>query len=440
MRVVSSAIIAIILAASCKTVKDNYLGVPVSEIEFQLGNLLTNFYPRIVDTINGGYWTNFENNWTLSADQNKMLVTQARGMWTAAKAAEHYPSNRIYKDAADHGFNFLSRYMWDSINGGFYQNYFPDSVQKTESSYKLTYGNAFALYGLAQYARINKNPIVLEWVRKSFNWLEQAVHDSADRGYFSISIASDPGNEINVPEGWEDPYGKDQNTSIHLMEAFTATYLVLPDVIVKKRLLEMLELVRDSMTSEKGYLNLFFDRKWQPFSIKDSSRNYILRNPWLDHISFGHNIETAYLLVDASKALYGTPDTITLKVAKRLIDHTIQYGFDAGNYGLFDKGYEFESGKPEVIDSNKVWWAQAEAWHAMALFSELYPEQDGYEKGFEKMWQYITREIIDPRYGGWYNSGLDSDPQTARQRKVHAWKSCYHDGRALLLVMEYANK
>lgn len=160
----------------------------------------------------------------------------------------------------------------------------------------------------------------------------------------------------------------------------------------------------------------------------------------MDHISFGHNIETAYLLVDASKALYGSPDSITLRVAKKLIDHTLRYGFDKDYNGLFDKGYQFKSENTvEVIDSAKVWWAQAEAWHALALFSGLYPDEPLYKEAFGKMWTYINNNLIDHQYGGWYNSGLDADPATIKERKAHEWKGCYHDGRALMQVWLYSN-
>jgi mannobiose 2-epimerase len=419
----------------------NYLGVSVPQIEKELHNLLHNFYPRIVDTVNGGYWTNFENDWTRSQNQDKMLVTQARGLWAAARAAEIMPGEPVYRLAADHGYQFLTQELWDTVNGGFYLNYYTDSAQKTDPSFKLTYGNAFALYALSQYAQINKDPDILSWVKKSFDWLEDNMHDSVNRGYFNIALPKNARTNNIRQAGWGDPLWKDQNTSIHLMEAFTAAYKALPEEIIQNRLAEMLELVRDSMTHEDGYLNLYFTEKWQPVTNRDSSREYIRNNPQYDHISFGHNIETAYLLIDASQALYGTPDSITLRIAKKLFDHTLIHGFDKNYYGLFDKGYQFTSGETvEVIDSTKVWWAQAEAWHACALFADLYPQDSSYKNAFKNMWQYITSEVIDPNHGGWYNSGLDISPGTVTDRKAHAWKGCYHDGRALIQVLEYAGK
>jgi mannobiose 2-epimerase len=451
-RLVSISIAVIFVAylfTGCKSTRNKsaYLGVEVAAIDTELNNLLQAYYPRIVDTIHGGYWTNFENDWTMSKNQDKMLVTQARGLWAASRAAELFPDNPVYRKAADHGYQFLTSQLWDTLYGGFYQDYYSDSSQHIDKSFKLTYGNAFALYGLAQYAKINKDPAVLNWVRKSFNWLETAVHDSVYKGYFFIwvpdkSVFEKPSSNdrLNLSY-WGNPNWKDQNSSIHLMEALTAAYQVLPEEPVRKRLAEITELVRDSMVNQHGYLNLYFTRNWEPISHADSSRDYIMKNPQFDHISFGHNIETAYLLVDASKALHGTVDSVTLRIAKKLIDHTLMFGFDKDFYGLLDKGYMFSpANKVEILDSVKVWWAQAEAWHALALFANLYPQEKIYQEAFGKMWLYIQKELIDHKYGGWYNAGLDKSPETIKERKAQPWKGCYHDGRALMQVYTYAHE
>ena len=119
------------LSLNCKSRQTNdvYLGVSISEIETALTNELSIWYPRIVDSVHGGYWTNFEYDWTLSKDQEKMLVTQARGLWTASRAAPVFPDNKVYRKAADHGYEFLTNHMWDEKNGGFCQYYFTDSSQ-----------------------------------------------------------------------------------------------------------------------------------------------------------------------------------------------------------------------------------------------------------------------------------------------------------------------
>src|SRR5512136_574234 len=180
--------VVFISLTGCKSRNDKVTlkGVDVTEIETELVSLLQTWYPRIVDTIHGGYWTNFEYNWVLSDNQDKMLVTQARGLWTASRAAQVYPDNPVYRKAADHGYQFLTGCMWDPEHGGFYQYYYSDSSQTVDPVFKLTYGNAFALFALAEYARINKDPAVLEWVKKAFYWLENSAHDPVNKGYFNI--------------------------------------------------------------------------------------------------------------------------------------------------------------------------------------------------------------------------------------------------------------
>ena len=49
---------------------------------------------------------------------------------------------------------------------------------------------------------------------------------------------------------------KDQNTSIHVLEAFTELYKVWPDELMRTRLQEMYDLISKTIVTEKGYLTL----------------------------------------------------------------------------------------------------------------------------------------------------------------------------------------
>jgi len=411
-----------------------YIDVPVADIEKETKSLLNTWYPALIDTLNGGYWTNFSYDWKLMDNQDKMLVTQARGLWTASQAAQLFPENPLFRKAADHGYRFLTEKMWDTSNTGFYQNYYIASQSADASQAKSAYANAFALYALSEYAKINNNPQVIAWVKKSFQWLEDKAHDPKRKGYYNVIAAK--GHETDQGNFFMgDPALKDQNTSIHLMEAFSNAYQIWPDTLLKQRLQEIFILVRDTMVNDKGYLNLFFTRDWQPISHAKESRSYILQNIYSDHVSFGHNIETAFLLLDAVKVLKGKADSLTIKIAKKLVDHTLDEGFDKDYYGLWDKGYYFkDKAEIEIVNDHKVWWSQAEAWHALEIISIYFPEEKRYKHAFARMWKYINEQMIDHQYGGWYNNGLDSDPGNAKAPKGHQWKGCYHDGRALMQI------
>lgn len=428
------------LFTSCKSkeVAEDKLTFPSLEKETEA--LIDAWYPRIIDTINGGFFTNFSHDWTPGNQEGKMIVTQARGLWTAARAFQKYPNKGYLKTAADQGFQSLITTMWDSDKGGFLFNY-PE--RNTVLAHKLIYGHTFGVYALAEYYRINPSPEVEEWMMKAYQWMEDHAHDDVNGGYNNVILNESIDLSIaeNVAmfesQGWGSPGWKDQNTSIHILEALTNLYEVSEDSNVKVSLEEMLHLVRDVMVCDGGYLNLYFTADWQPILHKDSTKQYIEDNIRVDHISFGHNIETAFLLIDAAEALYGEVDAKTLGVAKRLTDHSLAFGFDDNYYGIYDKGFLYSNDDAlTVVDTEKVWWSQAEAVHALALMSKHFPEHPKYKEAALSMWSYITDNVIDHTNGGWHPSGLDNSPEAKTRAKADPWKGVYHDGRALMSLGE----
>ncbi len=261
--------------------------------------LIENIYPRNIDTAYGGYLSSFTYDFKPYGDQDKMIVTQARHVWSTAKAAEFF-HDTSYIAMARHGFHFLRDKMWDKEQGGFYTLVNRAGEPKTPN--KEAYGNSFAIYGLAAYYAASKDEEALELAKKGFQWLEQHSHDPVHKGYFQHLERN--GTPIVRPAntlGTSDLGYKDQNSSIHLLEALTELYSVWKDPVVKERLQEMLLLIRDTMVSDKGYLRLFFYPDWKPVSNRDSSRTIILERKGVDHVSFGHDVETAFLMMEASE-------------------------------------------------------------------------------------------------------------------------------------------
>jgi len=412
-----------------------------SEMEIVLKEkMLDMWYPRALDTINGGFYSDFNYNWTLGKPQNKFIVTQARHLWTLSKVASRYPEQN-YLDYAKHGFSFLKNKLRDSINGGFYT--MTDFTGKTTDSLgyldeKRTYGNAFAIYSLAAYYKASKDPSALNLAKEGFHWIENNAYDSINGGYYQyLTREGKPFQKTNHKSIAYDsirfPY-KDQNTTIHIMEAYAELYRVWPNMKLKKQLSMLLILVRDKITTDKGTMNLFFDQQWRPISYKDSSE----QNYALDHVSFGHDIETAFLMLDASDALGIKNYEYTLKIAKKMVDHSKNYGLDSAIGGIYEKGYYFND-KLKVVDSTKNWWSQAEGLNSFSLFSELYPNEK-YNNYFNELWGYTSKYFIDWEYGGWHEKGIDMEPEFKFSPKGHIWKGSYHTVRSLLLCLERMEK
>ena len=405
-------------------------------------NILAVWYPLMVDTIDSGYYSNATYDWQLTDNQPKMLVTQARLMWTASEAAI-FLDDSAYIPYAKHGFRFLTEKMWDSRYGGFYNIVAKDGSNITSSygTNKMAYGNAFAIYGFTSLYNLTGDTIALQWAKKTFSWLEEHSHDSRYGGYIDPMNRQGQwmsGTDANlVKPDEEHPVWKDYNSSIHLLEAFTALYQVWPDPLVHERLEEMLTLVRDTFVNPKGYLNLYFTTDWQLVSHRNMSEAAIREQSYTDHISFGHDVETAFLLLEASHALGREHDTTTLRIAKKMDHHALDNGFDSKYGGFYNEGYYFSgSDSITILSKNSQWWIQAEGLHSMLMMAQLFPEETKYRQAFLKTWKYIDRYLIDHRYGGWFIDGLNYDPEVLKANKASIWKGNYHNARALMKCVE----
>jgi len=412
---------------------DDYRDSITAEIEEELHRKIDAWYPRVIDTEHGGYLTNFTYDWQPGETQNKMIVTQARHVWTLSKLAEKFPHENRFEEFASHGFQFLKDKMWDSVYGGFFQTVTsegePIANQQGEIQ-KTLYGNAFALYGMAALYKLSGDSEVFELAQKLFNWLDEHSYDPVYGGYFQPLARDGTPDRTGFP--------KDYNSGIHILEALTELYEAWPDELVKERLEEMFTIVRDTMVTEQGYLKLFFEEDWTHRSHRDSSKTVIMDDLYFDHVSPGHDIETAFLLLEAAHVLGIEDDETTLSVAKKLTDHTLETGWDSETGGFYEAGFYFKNDDHlTILNESKNWWAQAEALNTLMIMANLYPEDpENYFEKFVRQWRFIQNYLSDQEHGGWYNNALDKDPDSKTSMKSHMWKGNYHTIRALLGVLE----
>jgi cellobiose epimerase len=419
---------------SCKTppVENDRLSLADKISNSIQTEMLNRWYPQIIDEEHGGYLTTFTYDFKPTGSQDKMIVSQSRHLWTSSKAYMDHDQASIYKRAADHGFLFMKDVLWDKTHGGFYQ--LVDRQGNVKEYQKTAYGNAFAIYGLSAYCLAFKDTAALNLAKKGFLWLEKHSHDARFKGYFQHlnRDGSVIKRDATTPSTSDLGY-KDQNSSIHLLEAFTALYQVWPDPLVHTRLVEMITLIRDTIANEKGNLTLFLHPDWTRVSFADSSESVILNHKHLDHVSFGHDVETAYLLMEASHVAGFKNDEKTITKAKLMVDQALRHGWDNANGGFFDEGYYFK-GKPgiTIIKDTKNWWAQAEGLNTLLIMADLYPnDEHHYFEKFNMLWNYIDHYLIDHEYGEWYQGGLDKEPEQKTRLKGHIWKASYHQYRSL---------
>lgn len=392
------------------------------EVEANLKNqILAKWYPRAVDETGGGFFQNYNDDWSPGRAGAKAIVYESRLTWTAAQAALRFPEQAAaYSAAARHGLNFLANKMWDQTNGGFFWSVddngnAPFGRSGNNGGTKQAYGNGFAIYAAAAVYQLTKDPAALALARKGFLWYDAHGHDAVNGGYFEILSADGTFDPNATPAVGGGRNGKTMNSTIHMLEALTSLYEIWPDAQVKARLQELFDILRDKVVAEPGCLIQFFSADWKPRASDDS---------------YGHDVEAGYLLVEAAAALGIPDDARTWAAARKLVDHALAVGWDKTRGGLYNSG-GIEGGN---YSATREWWVEAEMLNALLLMHEHFGKDDPrYWNAFVAQWNWINQHGLDPANGGWWPH-VNNDGVPVHGAKSDAWTECYHQGRALLNV------
>jgi mannobiose 2-epimerase len=396
--------------------------------------LTTHWYPRALDKEHGGFHQNFARDWSPLPDDSKFLVYQARMTWTAAAYADFDKTRRDeYLGYARHGLACLDTVLRDRQHGGFHWIVGLDGmVDARLGDEKHVYGISFVIYAASKLRAVAGDDLALKVARDAFDWLEIHAHDARHGGYFE-ALERD-GTPIvtwdeNLPIARRQDrlgiyYGfKTMNSHIHMLEALAELSRVDSRPIVKERLQEVFRIVRDKIAVEPGALNLYLTRDWRAIPAHDS---------------FGHDIETAFLLVEAADALSMPADERTWTVARSLVDHALDWGWDADHGGFYDKGESFAGA---AFDTTKVWWTEAEGLNALLVMDKKYGgKTDRYARAFAKQWEFIRTHMIDPAHGGWFPETERDGTPRGDGAKANPWKANYHTSRAMMNVVNLLTK
>ena len=382
-------------------------------------NILPFWMRCAVDRENGGFHGTIHSDLTVDTKAPRAAVINARILWTFS-AATRVLGKPEYREMADRAWDYINQKFWDKQNGGVY--WMLDYKGNPISDRKQIYAQAFTVYGMTEYYRATGRPESLERARLLFRLIEKYSRDSVFKGYIeacsrnwgALDDMRLSEKDLNSP--------KSMNTHLHIMEAYTALLRVWRDSELAARQNDLLEVTMDRIVdSATGHFKLFFDKQWNSLS---------------DHVSFGHDIEGSWLLMEAAEVL-GDPvlQAYARKVASRMAEVVYDEGLDQDGSIFYER-----NSKGEFVDPNKHWWAQAEAvvgfYNAWTLTG-----QDRFRKAAERAWSYIEARIIDKQHGEWlaklHPDGTPwQESEDADACLVGPWKCPYHNSRMCFEMMD----
>ena len=337
-------------------------------------------------------------------------ILNARILWTFSSCYARYRTWEM-KSMAQRAYTYLMSNFWDNEYGGIYWMLSADG--SPADTRKHIYAQAFAIYALCEYASATGEDRALETAHSLFRQIEKVSADKIYGGYYeAFSRQWEPLEDVRLSEkDINEP--KSMNTHLHLLEAYTNLYRHYQSKEIRQRLEHLLDVFLDHIIRPDGRsLYTFLGMDWTPRS---------------NEISFGHDIETSWLLAEAVEALpeYTRKEAVD-KASYDLASSVMKNGVDA------DGGLVNEAGPDGWHDLDKDYWPQAEA---IVGFFNVYQKtnESMFIDAALKTWDFIKEHVIDKQGGDWWDK-VDRSGKPYSIEKIHAWKGPYHHTRACLEI------
>ena len=387
----------------------------VEEVKNHLLNTIIPFWKNLRDDENGGYYGWLDYDLKLDKQAVKGCILNSRITWFFANAYTLLKDESLL-DEARHGYEFLKEHCIDKENGGIYWSIRYDGTP--EDTTKHTYNQAFCIYALSSYYEASGDREALDLAKQLFALIEEKCTDEV--GYleaFTKDFKPESNEKLSENGVLAD---KTMNTLLHVFEAYTELYRVSKDEAVKKRLMWIMDTFADKVYNPKLHRQeVFFDADY---------------NSIIDLHSYGHDIETAWLM-DRGTEVLGEPE-YTAKMSPITKDLTAQI------YKIAFDGHSLanECCKGEV-NTHRIWWVQAETVVGFLNGYEKDPSKKEYLEAAEQEWEFIKEHVIDKREGSeWFwEVHPDGTPFEGRPI-VEPWKCPYHNGRMCFEVIRRMSK
>ncbi len=377
-----------------------------------------------IDETYGGYLTNIDAQGNrLLTDTNKYIVTQTRMIWGSSLFSQLVPEDPCYREMAQQGVDFFLKHFWDETHGGWAWKVKRDGIVIDNG--KVTYGQSFAIYALAQYTLSTGDPRGLEYARRTFDLLQKYAADTAWGGYYENM---EPDWQ-RAEAGWCAGDRKSLDVHMHLMEAYTTLYQASGEEIHRRKLEEVIAVLLHHMIDEKaGCGRNQFDPQFHPLApiaihrTWNAERTGETAGEGMDTTSYGHNIEFAWLLVRAGEVLGKTRQTYA-PIVKMLLDHTLQYGFDWQLGGVYRDGPH----RGLALVTDKEFWQNAESLVGLLDGYEIVKDPR-YLEAFQLQWCFVDQFMINHELGEWLTL-VTKEGEPLWSDVGNPWKACYHTGR-----------
>jgi mannobiose 2-epimerase len=382
------------------------------EMQQELENILAYWMRYAVDEVYGGFVGKIDKDNNIDASAPKGSVLNSRILWSFS-SAYNLTGKAEYLTHAERAFRYIVDHFIDKEFGGVYWTV--DHKGNPLDTKKQIYALSFAVYGLSEYYLASKD----EEAKKHAILLYEAVvehsYDKVNGGYIEaltrdwqeigdLRLSNKDANER-----------KSMNTHLHVLEGFANLYRVWPVQDLRQRITELIHIFLDHIIHQQtAHLVLFFDDEW-------NSRSNAL--------SYGHDIEAAWLIQEAAEVIEDEELVETVKQRSVKVADAAARGLDKDG-GLW---YEKDLDENHLV-KEKHWWPQSEAMVGFFNAWQINGDEAYLEKSLHT-WDFVQKHILDKEVGEWVWGVKEDYSLMEGEDKVGVWKCPYHNSRACIEII-----
>ena len=384
-----------------------------TELSEELQEILHYWGTVVPDHQRGGFAGKVNNENVVDPGAPKGAVLNARILWSFA-AAYHLEGEVGSLEQADRAYDYLIRHFMDTRYGGVYWTL--DASGNPLDTKKQVYAVAFAIYALAEYFMATRLEAAKTHAITMFQDLLKYSYDRENGGFFE-AFDREWGPLADLRLSVKDANEKKtMNTHLHVLEAFTNLYRIWPDQELKQHICLLLgNFTEYIIDADSGHMVLFFDEHWNRKSAV---------------ISYGHDIEASWLLLEAAEVTGDEEWIQKIKVWALAMATAALEGLDKDG-GMY---YEFDVEQAQLI-REKHWWVQAEAMVGFFNAWELNADP-GFLAASMNGWTFVKQNLLDKQHGEWFWGINENGAVMPNEDKAGLWKCPYHNSRACIELIK----
>ncbi len=370
------------------------------------------FWNRMRDDKNGGFYGYADPDGRPDEKSVKGVILNSRILWFYSSAYQllHKP---ILLKMADHAYRFLTDFCIDSQYGGVYWSVNYDGTICDDT--KHTYNQAFAIYALSAYYQASRKKEALHFAYGLYRTIEEKCRDK--NGYLeAFKRDFTPASNEKLSENGVLAE-RTMNTLLHVLEAYSELYKADTFYEVGDSIRSILRIFESKIYDpEKQICDVFFDIDYRSL---------------IDLESFGHDIETSWLIDRSCKVL---EDKAYQKEMQPMINGLAESAY----CNAFDRVQNALNNEREgeCVDRQKIWCVHAESVVGFYNAYQKNPLKTEYLHTAEKIWGFIQNNVIDQSSGEWIESIPAGNGPIPKQALAHSWKCPYHNGRMCIEMIK----